>query len=271
MAKLYIQCRKLALSIIDKLTIRKGIKITINGVGIRVPGRYLRYFESNYEKENFTFLKENIKPGTTCLDIGGHIGIYAVYMAKMKVAKVFSFEPTPASFSTLKKTVSLNHCENIIHIYQAAIAENTGKSNFYINKYRTAGADTTRIAEGNSLVYFDSGENILKEKFQVPTYSIDDFAQQHNLKIDFIKIDAEGAELDILKGAQKTILKDRPAGILSIHTFAFSDKGKTLLDIWEIANELHLKLLFDNKEITKQELLTSDENGLMDLQFIPNP
>ncbi|MFZ1330298.1 MAG: FkbM family methyltransferase [Chitinophagaceae bacterium] len=271
MSKLYIQCRKLALSIIDKVTIRKGVKINIHDIGIRVPGRYLRYFESDYEKENFTFLKENIKPGMTCVDIGGHIGIYAVFMAKMKVGKVFCFEPTPASFTILKKTVSLNHCENIIHIYQAAIAENTGKSYFYINKYQREGKDTTRIAEGNSLVYFDSGENILKEKFEVPTFSLDDFARQHNLKIDFIKIDAEGAELDILKGAQKTILKDRPAGILSIHTFTFPDKGKTLLDIWEIAKELHLKLLFANTEITKQEFLTTDEKGLFDLQFIPNP
>lgn len=270
MKKFYLKIRKLILIIIDRLTQKKGVTITINSLKLNLQGKYLRYFPSNYEEENFSFIKNNLKQDMTCLDIGGHIGIYAIYMAKLKAGKIFSFEPTPDTIKTLKKTISLNHLENIIYVIQAAVSEKSGKKILYLNKSHISDSDNIRLAEANSLVKIKFGRNVYKEEIEVATYSIDDFAEENNLKIDFIKIDAEGSELEILKGAKKTILKDRPSGILGIHSFAYTDKMTTLLEIWDIINDYHLKLLYNNKEITKHQFLTSEDKGLLDLQFYPS-
>ncbi len=266
--RIYIQFRIFCLLLLDWLTRKKGISITFNGLKLKIPGRYYRYFTEGYEKHNFLFLKEKIKPGVICIDIGAHIGIYTVYMAKLSNAPVFSFEPTPSSLKTLKKIVAINHCEDTVTILPAAVAERTGKTSFYLNNSVLSGSDGTRVAEANSLVYVDFGKTINKEKIEVDTFSIDDFAETNNLKIDFIKIDAEGSELDILKGAGKTILKDRPSGIISVHCFAFTDKEQTLADIWQILSDYKLIPLFEKEEMTRLQFLSMSKTDIFDFQFI---
>jgi FkbM family methyltransferase len=205
----------------------------------------------------------------TCLDIGAHIGIYSVYMAKQCGAKVFSFEPTPRSFNTLKKMIALNHCENSVTAIQAAVCERSGSRSFYLNHSDIPGSDETRIAEINSLVHVDFDQHIYKEKIEVAAFSVDDFSESNHLKIGFIKIDAEGSEPDILKGARKTILKDRPSGILGIHAFAYAHKEETLIEIWNIMQEYDMVLLFDNREITESQFLAVSKMDIFDLQFFP--
>ncbi len=267
--RIYIQFRFFCLTFLDWLTRKNGISITFNGLKLKIPGRYYRYFTGEYEKDNFNFLKEKIKPGFICIDIGAHIGAYTVYMAKLSTGHVFSFEPTPSSLKTLKKMVTINHCEDTVTVLPAAVAERTGKTIFYLNDSFLSGSDGTRVAEANSLVYVDFGKTINKQKIEVDTVSIDDFAEANNLKIDFIKIDAEGAELDILKGAGKTILKDRLSGIISVHCFAFADKEQTLADIWQIVNDYKLIPLFEKEEMTESQFLSMSKMDIFDFQFIP--
>ena len=269
MKRTYIKFRIFCLTLLDWLTRKKGISITFNGLKLKIPGRYYGYFSQEYENDNFHFLKEKIIPGTICIDVGAHIGIYSVYMAKLSNAPVFSFEPTPSSIKTLREVVAINHCEHTVTILTVAVAERKGKTSFYLNNSVLPGSDDTRVAEANSLVYVDFGKTINKEKIEVDTVSIDDFAETNNVKIDFIKIDAEGAELNILEGAGKTILKDRPSGIISVHCFAFIDKEQTLADIWQIVSDYKLIPLFKNIEMTGSQFLSMSKTDIFDFQFIP--
>jgi len=93
MSKFYIKAKNLAFNIIDRFSRKSGVVLRVNDMKLKIPGRYWRYFPKDYEKENFSFVKKCLKPGFTCLDIGAHIGVYAVYMAKQNAARVFSFEP----------------------------------------------------------------------------------------------------------------------------------------------------------------------------------
>jgi len=270
MKKIYPQIRALGLNLLDRLTRKRGVAIRFNGLRLRVPGRFYRYFTAGYEQDNFLFLKEKIKPGNTCLDIGAHIGIYAVYMAKYG-AHVFSFEPTPSSFVLLKKMVDINGCAGKVILSKQAVAASTGKTSFYLNRSLLSANDTTRIAEANSLVYVDFGKTISKEKIEVDTVSIDDFAEANQLVIDFIKIDAEGAELDVLKGAAKTMKKDRPAGIVSVHVFAFPHKEQTLTAIWQLLQDYQLLILQDKEVIDQIQFLSMTGTDIFDFQFLPRP
>lgn len=202
------------------------------------------------------------------LDIGAHIGVYAVCMAQLSKASVFCFEPTPATFLRLKKTLSLNHVENLITPLQVAVSGKTGSTDFYLNIPVHPGSDKVRIAEANSLRFVDFGKNIHRAIITTKTVSIDDFAAQQQIKIDFLKIDAEGSELDILKGAVATIRKDRPSGIVSVHVFAFSHIEKELAAIWEFMATHDLLLFYQQKIMTKQQFMDMAKTDIFDFHFI---
>lgn len=269
MKKLYLQLRSIYLSIVDWLARKNGIQVMFNGSKINLPGRYYRYFTNDYEKDNFIFLNQRIKPGSTCIDVGAHIGLYTVYMASLSKGNVFSFEPTPESFTILKKVVAINHCENSVTLLPLAVDQKTGKGFFYLNSSTISGTDATRIAEANSLIYVDFGKSSFKEKIEVDTVSIDDFTEKNKLEINFIKIDAEGAELNVLRGAGRTILKDRPCGIISVHVFSYRDKQQTLSDIWQIINDYKLTPFYGREEIIRSQFMKLAETDIFDFQFTP--
>lgn len=266
---LYLKFRKTFLLALDRVTRKNGVPITVNGYKLKVPGLYWRYFPKEYEKQNFIFFQKATPPGSTCLDIGAHLGLYSILMAKINGARVFSFEPTPASLEVLRKMQELNHCRELVTIIPAAVAEHSGKKTFYLNSTDNPDMDNTRIAEANSLVPYIFGSNIKKLEFEVDTLSIDDFSEKNNLQIGFMKIDVEGAELEVLKGAQKTLLKDKPAGILSIHPFAYKDKKQTFSAIWNIMCNSGLSIFFENEEISEQQYWKLTDTYIYDLQFAP--
>jgi FkbM family methyltransferase len=264
---LYLKLRKTFLLALDLATRKNGVPITVNGYKLRVPGYYLRYFPKEYENQNFIFYKNNTQPGAVCLDIGAHLGLYSILMAKINSAKVFSFEPTPASVEILRKMVRLNHCEGLVTIVPAAIAGHSGKNIFYLNSTDNRNLDNTRIAEANSLVPYVFGNNIKKEKHEVNSWSIDDFAEKNELQIGFMKIDVEGAELEVLRGARKTLLKDHPAGILSIHPFAYEHKKETFTEIWNLMQDAGMDFYYNNEVISEKQYWTLTEEYIYDLQF----
>ncbi|MEO7923167.1 MAG: FkbM family methyltransferase [Chitinophagaceae bacterium] len=271
MKRFYIQTRKYALSLLDLLTRKKGVAILFNGLRLRVPGKFYRYYAADYEKNNFLFLKENIRPGATCLDIGAHIGIYTVCMAKLGAGKIYSFEPTPSSFAVLRKMVALNHCEKQVTSLPDAVAWKTGRTSFYLNHALYRGSEKVKISEANSLVNVYFGKKIGKEELEVTTVSIDDLVQQQNLEIDFIKIDVEGAEADVLKGAERTMLKDRPSGIISVHNFAFKDKEQSLAGIWQTLLDYRMVALLNDQLLSRDWFFSMASTDIFDFHFKPQP
>jgi FkbM family methyltransferase len=269
MRKLYLNLRQFALIILDKLTKKNGIGITVNDLKLKVPGRFYKYFVPDYESDNFSFFRKMSKPGMVCMDIGSHIGIYSVYMARFCEATVFSFEPSPVTMKILKQIIALNHCEKKIKPLAVAIAQHSGMQDFYLKRHAKRQTETIRVAEANALQSRDLGSTIITETMQVATISIDDFTEQNRTRIDFIKIDAEGSELEILRGARRTFLKDKPSGILGIHTFFSADKKQRLLEIWQTMDEYDCRLLFQNENISLDQLLNMCEMELFDLQFLP--
>lgn len=68
--------------LLDLTTLRKGMKVFINNFPFRLPTRYYKYYESNYEQDNFTFFKRMCRPHMNIIDIGAHFGLFTVYMQK---------------------------------------------------------------------------------------------------------------------------------------------------------------------------------------------
>lgn len=146
-----------------------------------------------------------MKPGVA-IDIGTHAGEFLIrYKAACKSLNIsdgtyYGFEPNHASFSFINELIRANNWPNT-HVFPVAFAESTGLRNFYASQYADPCASLHQeINQGTS------GFNSL-----VPTFEGNEFLGQLDIEnIAIIKIDAEGAELDILKGLKNTIEQYRP-------------------------------------------------------------
>jgi FkbM family methyltransferase len=235
---------------------KKGIPRNINGFEIRFPVRYYRYYEENYEKETFSYFNECIKPGQTIFDIGAHIGLFSVFFSKKLngTGKVICFEPTPSTFGILKQTVAFNHLANCIAV-NAAIAEKSGTLKFNLTSKDGEGSNA------NSLV--ETGQSV--NATEVSVFSIDDYRRNHKLKIDILKIDVEGYELNALMGAKETFENDKPMGILALHPSSIKKLGQSLEQIWDLLETYRCEVKFQGKPITRQEFCSRDL--LFDVEF----
>jgi len=136
------------------------------------------------------------------VDIGANIGKYTIKIAKQlgNEGQAISIEPEPSNFQILKKNIELNNLKNV-HALNLACSSKEGFIDFYINKSGTG---------AHSLI------KKTKNKISVKSSKLDNVLLTLNLpKADLIKIDVEGAEIEVLKGAKKT-LKKHPKLIIEI-------------------------------------------------------
>ena len=132
------------------------------------------------------------------LDIGANIGWYSLIIAKFyKKLKVHSFELIKKTYNFLLKNVKCNFLSNI-KAYNFGLYNENKKIIFY----------TYPEGTGNSSIQILSKKKTLKYKCNVKV--LDDFISKKKIKVDFIKCDAEGAELFVFLGAKKCLLNDKP-------------------------------------------------------------
>ena len=246
--------------VLNIATFGRGMKRIVNGHTLRLPTRFYRFFPDNYEHENFEFLFSSVKKGDVVLDVGAHIGLFAVIAAQTvsNEGKVYAFEPTPATYQLLQTSVAINNNQNNIKIFQKAVGSSIGKITFFISDNKADNA--------NSLVNYKEDRPLHGIDIDVTT--IDAFVKEQNLtKINFIKIDVEGAEYDALKGSVETFNKFKPACILAIHPEPIKAKGDSLETIFDFIQQLNYKILYNNKPISKEAFCASTD--LLDLHLLP--
>jgi len=144
------------------------------------------------------YFTELLKKGMNVIDIGAHGGIYTILVAEKvgEKGKVIAIEPEPSNYKLLFKNIELNNFKNVIP-KNMALTDHEGIEKLYLSS----------SFAGHSLVFHGDNNHYIN----IPVTTIDKLVQELGIeKIDIIKIDAEGAEIPILKGAEKT-LKDNPS------------------------------------------------------------
>ncbi len=166
--------------------LRNGIKIKTRA---RTADRGI--INEIYVLELYTPKGMEIGKNDVVLEIGAHIGSFSVYSSK-KAKKVYSFEPMPENFELLKQNIKLNRCINVQPI-QKAVSDKKETAGFFISKVNTG---------GHSLFSDENGRRI-----KVQTITLKDFFEEYEVsKIDFLKMDCEGAEYRILYTCPPEIL-----------------------------------------------------------------
>lgn len=209
---------------------KNGISKSINGANIRFPLAYGRYYPSDYEPYKQKFIEDYAQG--LAVDLGAHIGLYTVLLSR-KASKVIAFEPTTFTRKILKETLALNKCLNVV-IRKEAVADASNQRIFY---------DTgEKVSNANSLVP-------IGRPLSVDTLSLDDL----NLKIDFLKVDIEGAELLALRGAIKT-LNFLKYMTLEIHPQLLSRLGQQVDEIFELLDPFNPIYYLEGVVVTRTSL-----------------
>jgi FkbM family methyltransferase len=162
------------------------------------------YLRKSYEGGSWRFVRRYLKEGMTFLDVGANQGFYTILASKLVGAsgKVIAFEPVPSVLEKLRKNVSFNRLQNVsIMPLGLSIIEESRNMNICINGMEVL-SSLKPPAE-------DVGTGTVN--LQVDVVSLDGFVSGRSLdRIDFVKIDVEGGELEVLEGGQETWIKLRP-------------------------------------------------------------
>jgi FkbM family methyltransferase len=172
-------------------------------------GVHTGYAVGSYEPAVIAAVRENLRAEDTCLDVGGHVGYLSVLMAKIvgPAGKVVAFEPMPDSFEVLRENVRLNHLENV-EMVQAAVGETETELSLVFET-------SERLSWTPSVI----GHSVRGERgsIRVPAVALDTYVETKGLRPRLIKIDVEGAELGVLRGARQTLLKHKPVVVVEVH------------------------------------------------------
>lgn len=152
-----------------------------------------------------------IKEEDTIIDIGAHLGFFTISAAKQaRRGKVFAFEPFSKHFEILKKNIEQNNFNNV-HIFQEAISNKTLDVNFYYTMENDP-SDT-------SLFIISQGKQVFSEI--VREVQFDEIFMRENIETcDFLKLDCEGAEYEILMGLSDENLMKIKKIAMEWHRFA---------------------------------------------------
>ena len=161
----------------------------------------------SWEPEVVGMIKQQVTAGMRVLDLGAQSGFYSLLFSKLvgPQGSVIAFEPLPANYRLLEENLELNRITNVT-VERSAVADRSGEINFDFP------IDEPSLVAGPVL------ENDNRGTFRVPSVSIDDYIAQRRIPVDFIKMDVEGAEGMVLRGAKRTLEEFHPILAIEIHS-----------------------------------------------------
>jgi FkbM family methyltransferase len=186
-----------------------GLERLMNGSDRILVSPQARDVPETYEPAVWRALMSEIKPGDRFVDVGAFIGLYtiAVGLRLRDSGRVVAFEPEAHNYSLLQEHVKLNRIESQVELHQIAVSDNNGQRPFL-----TGGSSQARLASSDR-----------EHATPVTTVKLDDFFA--GTRVDILKIDVEGHEEMVLRGAHKLLRTPvlRPRTIfVEVHPYAWS-------------------------------------------------
>ena len=149
------------------------------------------------------FIREHVRAGSCVIDVGVHKGLYTGAMAKATgpTGKVHAFEPNPSVIPELAS----NLAQHNVSIHNLAVSDSVGEKPFYVDTRK----DSDSVASSLNVLE-DLYESGAIRRIQVDCTTLDAFCQEVECAPEFMKIDVEGHEIAVIRGATHTIDRYRP-------------------------------------------------------------
>ena len=204
-----------------------------------------------YEAYETHLFRSVVKEGMTVVDIGANVGYYTLLAAELVGinGRVFAFEPDPGNYELLKKNVELNRYSNV-ETRKKAMSDRTGSVTLYVD-----GANFGNRSFAKRNIVVDGGA------FDAQTTTLDEFCADYmgDRQIDVLKIDAQGAEGLILKGAVITLSKSTPKVFMEFEPEMLRNLGTDPLGLLRDFRALGYSFRVMNYETKTLEVVEGDE------------
>ena len=160
-----------------------------------------------YEVPIQNIFTQHLKSGDVFYDIGANVGFFSIIAAKLvgDTGKVYAFEPGKENAQSIRHNAQLNSFSQI-EVIEKAVSNTSGEGQLLLAEY----------SGGHALATADAPPDLAGE-VTVDLVSIDDLIAQNKIEPpNFVKVDVEGAELDVLKGMRETIKTHKPTIIYEV-------------------------------------------------------
>jgi FkbM family methyltransferase len=180
-------------------------------------------YKSRIENFDTKLLDKFITSNSSVVDVGANVGWFTVQIAensKQKNIKIFSVEPGEQNLRRLKATISKFGLQDVVEVIPQALSDKSGSGVLNIDPKNPANHQV------------QNGESGFGEEIEL--IRLDDL-KGINIPISLIKVDVQGHEFSVLKGAIKSIMRDRPALLIEIDNQADPTR---VLEIWNLLQNL---------------------------------
>jgi FkbM family methyltransferase len=170
----------------------------------------LNILRGRYEDDEIRFVSECLKPGDTAIDVGAHVGFFTMQMAALvgPSGKIYAFEPYDQNAELLERSVSENHFSDRIVFQRAAAGATTGSA--------TLSFPAETLNSGGAYLLRNGDQPLAGNRTAtVPLVALDDLPLKRPVR--FIKLDVEGAEPQVIRGAARVLKDDRPVVLSELH------------------------------------------------------
>jgi FkbM family methyltransferase len=186
------------------------------GERVQLPAHH-RYLSWN--RDEYAAFRADVRPGDVVLDVGANAGAYTVLFAGWvgRHGHVYAFEPATDTRRLLDEVIALNGVADRVTTVGHAVGGEEGRTRF-----------TTNGSDGTNRVVSHAAAGTI----EVPATTIDAFCERLNVSPALIKVDVEGAELEVLRGARRTIARLPGMRLyVEMHPRTWQDGGVTACDV----------------------------------------
>jgi FkbM family methyltransferase len=181
-------------------------------------------------------LQKLFHPDNVFLDVGANFGYYSLVMASRfdRQCVVHAFEPNPPTLARLRHHVAINSLGGVVQVHDVALSDQ-------------AGTACLATKEGNS-----GGAHIVdcdRRTIEVKLTTLDDFCdQQHLTRLDAIKIDVEGFEERVLRGAERSLRRWRPVLLMELEPARLRDKQTSVTRVIHFLQKVGYELFVSRRQ-----------------------
>lgn len=250
----------------NQIVQRQGITYDLNlkeGIDLSI------YLLGNFQKHIYSNLADKISKEPIILDIGANIGAISLNLAKtFPQAKVYAFEPTFYAWEKLNRNLHLNPAiSSRITPIQSFVGEISSQQSDFV-AFSSWPIDTLKSAENKHEVHLGEVKDATPNQI-----SVDDFVKLQRLnKVDLIKIDTDGYELNVLKGSLKTLNNFRPIVIFEYGNYLLEERGIDPAEYFSLLTSLDYELRdLKNHRILSAKTITNivPPQGTIDIIALP--
>ena len=208
-----------------KMAAKQGLQRNINGTDLIKVVPELRVVPEIYEPQVWALLMQKATPGSRIIDVGAHVGLYAVAFANRVKPDgvVLAAEPDPENIILLNRQVSLNGVQSIVRIVPAALSEGVGTATLATRGTESRVTESVSWSNSSTAVKVTTLDEVTKDS-----------------KWDMLLIDVEGFEEKVLRGG-RSLLSDpvrRPHTILiEVHPYVWNEMGVSSSSLLEVLHD----------------------------------